>query len=84
MLEQMKDAAGIQVFSDGGYQEGHGAAAFAVALIQHDGHKFISTMIGARACPIAPARSAFQAEVAALDLAIEFLIHLAARSGMTA
>ena len=64
-------------FSDGGYIPGSGAAAFAVVLIQARREELQTTIIGSRGIFLPAAKSSFHAEVAALDLAIEFVLETA-------
>ena len=53
------------------------AAAFEVVCIRAAGGRLQSQLLGGRGVLIRQARSAFHAEVSALDLAIEFLNKLA-------
>ena len=72
----MKNSIGLQVFCDGGYVQGKGAATFVVcAVIDHDG-VFKDKIIGAEGYFMSNAHSAFHAEVTALDVATEFLVKL--------
>ena len=75
VLDHLQTAVGVQVFSDGGFQRRLGAAAF-VGIVCRDGCEFKHTLLGARACLIHGAKSAFHAEVSALDMACEFLATL--------
>ena len=76
VLECMRSAIGLQVFSDGGLAQGLGAAAFVVTAVHHVNSSFEYSVLGARGILLRNARSAFQAEVLALDIAIEYISKL--------
>lgn len=57
-----------------GYKNGVGAAAFVVTSVRWDGEHFQSALLGVGGTFIAKARSAFQAEVIALDNAVDFIL----------
>jgi len=67
-------ATAIQVFSDGGYVHGLGAAAIVIVAVREEGGQFHHEIVGARGVLVKPARSAFQMEVMALDMAIAVLL----------
>ena len=72
----MNKCVGLQVFSDGRYVGGKGAAAFVVAVVT-DCNGYLSTkIIGAKGLFMSAAKSAFHAEATALDEATEFLARL--------
>lgn len=54
-----------------------GAAVFVVLCIKDLGTKFEGVLMGGRGTIFQPAKSAFHAEVSALDLATDFLMELA-------
>ena len=81
-------AVGLQIFCDGGYRAGQGAAAFVVTAVLPGGHspqsaheqphnlergRFESVLIGACGVFIQGVKSAFHAEATALDIATEWL-----------
>ena len=72
-LTNCRDAVALQVYCDGGYALGNGAAAFVITCVKKVGANFETVVLGARGCWIQTPRSAFQTEVAALDFAAEFL-----------
>ena len=76
-LAGLQQSIGLQVFSDGGFADGVGVAAFVILRIDSAGEGLRSSTVGARGCVIRNARSAFHAEVAGLDLATEFILRLA-------
>lgn len=79
-LEQLQrelgSAIGLQVFTDGGYNESLGAAAVVFNLIVEDAGKTQSKQLGVRGQLMAEAISAFHTEVAALDEALTILRQL--------
>ena len=72
----LMDAVALQVFCDGGFSGRVGAGAIIVTSVKQNGEAFESAMIGAKGKLILGAKSAFHAEVTALDIAIEFLLNL--------
>ena len=62
---------------NGGFADGFGAAAFVVVCVREHGGRFESILLGARGLLIKEARSAFHAEVTALDMATQFMCNLA-------
>ena len=72
------DAIAIQIFSDGGYNFGKGAAAFVVTCVRWDGQQLHSELLGGRGILIKEARSAFHTEVTALDMAVQFMLEFVA------
>ena len=63
--------------SDGFFSAGQGAAAFVVcSVVVMDGDRLQSVLLGARGTLIEGARSAFHAEVSAIDLATEWLMKI--------
>ena len=79
ITDALRDSIALQVFSDGGFNCGVGAAAFVVTCVEWNGECWYSTLLGARGLMIEGARSAFHSEVAALDLAVEFIQKLVCR-----
>ena len=77
LIDNLQGVVGIQVYSDGGYVEGIGAAAFVILLIRDTGEQLAPILFGARGIMMANAQSAFHAEVAALDAATEILEQIA-------
>ena len=77
--EILQDAIGLQVYSDGGFNFGIGAAAFVVTCVKWDGERLQSVMMGSRGILIEGARSAFHTEVTALDMAVRFVLDLVRR-----
>ena len=76
----VQNSIGLQIFCDGGYVQGKGAAAFVVAAIHANGESVETKIVGARGLYMTTACSAFHAEVTALDIATEFVIQLARRA----
>ena len=67
------EISAVQMFCDGGFNRGVGAAAFVVTCVKWNGESFTSILSGATGKYISDARSAFHAEVTALDLAVDFV-----------
>ena len=76
LLDTLNDAVAVQIFSDGGYANNEGAAAFVLTSVHDRGNHFETVIIGARGILMKNARSAFHAEVTALDIATEFLLSM--------
>ena len=76
ICESRSSACGLQVFSDGGFVQGRGAAAFVVTSVHCVGDELVQESLGARGVWMQGAVSAFQAEVIALDLATDFVASL--------
>jgi hypothetical protein len=72
----LQQSTAIQVFSDGGFVSGTGAAAFVIVAVTDAGEEFQCELIGARGVLVKDARSAFHMEVLALELAIEFALNI--------
>ena len=79
VIDYMRTAIGIQVFTDAGYTKGEGAAAFVVLGIRDTELGLQTDLLGGRGVQIHPSKSAFQAEVAALDMATAWTIGIAQR-----
>ena len=75
----IRTAVGLQIYTDGGFIGHVGAAAFVVYGIFDGDGAFQIELIGARGVFIDGSRSAFHAEVSALDLATEWLVELLGR-----
>ena len=76
LIANWSEVVALQVFCDGGFALSGGAAAFVVTCIVSVGEGFETVVLGARGVWIEKPRSAFQTEVAALDLATEFCVNL--------
>ena len=74
LVAGLTDGIGIQVFSDGGFADGVGAAAVVVSLVFAEEDSLRTRILGARGHLVRDAKSAFHTEVVALDLAIEILM----------
>ena len=77
LLSHLDTSIALQLFCDGGFAAGRGAAAFVVTCVIDTGSGFQSLLLGARGCLLANSKSAFHAEVTAIDMATEFLTNLA-------
>ena len=64
---------GLQVFTDGGYVNGLGAAAAVFNVVSASNGMFHSSLMGVCGQYMSSAQSAFHAEVTALDLALDAL-----------
>ena len=69
----------LQIFCDGGFSDNVGAAAFVVTSVSQVGDVLVRKLLGERGRLIQGARSAFQTEVAAMDLATEHIGQLSSR-----
>ena len=72
-------AVALQIFSDGGFAGGAAAAAVVFVAIQAVGTSFQNTCLGARGYYLDSCRSAFCAEVLALEHAVEVVSQLRVR-----
>ncbi|CAK0870153.1 unnamed protein product [Prorocentrum cordatum] len=73
----LNGAVALQLFSDGGYVHGMGAAAFVVVGVFQCDAGFRSKIIGARGRYFPESHSAFHMEAEALGMATKFMIDLA-------
>ena len=76
IFRHLTGAVVLQIFCDGGYSGRMGAGAIVVTSVAQNGVGFKSTLLGAKGKLVLGARSAFHAEVTALDLAVELLLKL--------
>ena len=67
----MSNFAELQIFTDGGYSRGVGAAAIAFYGVFAESGTWKRELLGVRGVLMQSAESAFHAEVTALDLALE-------------
>ena len=74
--DDLKSTQALQIFSDGGFHNGNGAAA--VVLVGHfyDGAEWSRRILGHKGVHMQGARSAFHAEISALDDAVEIVTKL--------
>ena len=77
VTEHLNNAVALQVFSDGGYVNGAGAAAFVVVGIFPCDTGFRAEILGARGVWYSEAYSAFHMEVEALGMATRCVVDLA-------
>ena len=80
MHQTLRNAVGIQIYSDGGLARGRGAAAYVVTVVYATEQGFRNELVGARGVHLEQATTPFGAEVAALDLATKFASTILARS----
>ena len=71
-IEARKGIIGLQIYSDGGFAKGLGAAAIVVQAVRQTEAGMQAELLGARGAIIHGARTAFQTEVAALEMATQF------------
>ena len=67
----------FQIFTDGGFHAGVGSAAMVLVFILWDGNDWQREIVGARGILLQPAESSFHSEVAALEMATEFMLEMA-------
>ena len=74
----IRNGAQLQLFSDGGFNAGIGASGFVVVLHHWDEarERWCATLAGCRGIRLRQAHSAFQAEVVAAEMAINFAVEL--------
>ena len=76
LTSRLKEAVALQIFSDGGFTHAQGAAAFVITCVSKNGS---STLLGTRGIWMEEAKSAFHAEVQALEAATEYVERLRQR-----
>ena len=77
IADALHAGAQMQLYSDGGFKAGRGASAFVVVLSRYSGSQWVAELAGYKGVFMTDAGSAFQAEVVAADMAIEFARELA-------
>ena len=64
----------IQVYTDGSFVDGRGAAAMVIVCVRDSAQNFESELLGSKGWHLQKLQSAFHSEVSALDAAIELLL----------